>query len=140
MFNQFFFNENYEFEKYKKKNIIFVCAPLIHWILYSKASLSNAASSFLASHAGLTGLGDWNNSPLSTKTKANKESYDYNFNYKLNSSKTRQSRPWNATCDIWQIRGWNFSHNFSSPALMVWDRQCWEGSERNDHLINQSMY
>ena len=128
--------QHYEFEENKYN---FCLRPTYPLSFIFKASLSYAASSFLASQAGLTGLGDWNNSPMSTKTKANKQSYDYNFNYKLNSNKTRRSRPWHATCDIWQMRGWNFSHNFSSPALMVWDRQCCEGSERKDHLINQSM-
>ena len=42
---------------------------------------------------------------------------------------------WHLTCDTWHMThggGWTFSHNFSSPALTVWDRQCLEDSEWKD--------
>ena len=42
---------------------------------------------------------------------------------------------WHMTCDIWW--GWTFSQNFSSPALMVWDRQCLEESEQKNHSMNE---
>ena len=44
------------------------------------------------------------------------------------------------THDMWHVTqggGWPFSHNFSSPSFMVWDKQCLKGSELKDYLINQ---
>ena len=47
---------------------------------------------------------------------------------------------WRLTSDTWHVTnggGWTFSQNFSTPARMVYDRQCLEDSEQNDHSMNQ---
>ena len=49
---------------------------------------------------------------------------------------------WHLTCDTGHVTncgGWTFSHNFSSPALMVWDSQYLEDSELKDDVINEWM-
>ena len=51
---------------------------------------------------------------------------------------------WHVTHDMWHVThggGWTFSQNFSSLALTVWERQCFEDWEEKDdlapHWINE---
>ena len=41
------------------------------------------------------------------------------------------------TCDMLEGRGWTLSQSFSSPALTVCNRQCFEVSELKDYSMSE---
>ena len=49
---------------------------------------------------------------------------------------------WHVTCDMWNVthgRGWTFSQNFRSLALMVWLYRWLEGLEETGQWMNELM-